>query len=307
MPNRVIIAAAAGLFAEVDRRVCPDRRPHEGMATMSTTNNSSTSTGRTTIDTAVRRVAVGVTALLLVACADAAGGLATVPTVAPLATVPVTEPAPTDPPTTVAPTTTDDGVGPEATDPPGITTLGDGPWHRVDGAPGIDTPGLFYELMPGLTAYLPVVEDIERGVLWTLRERDREIIEAYLQARLVYYRAVTQDPIDLDDEGWDYWYIGEGGSWYLDALRDWRATGKYADLDQGVVMRPQVVGDDRTDDTALVYECLFDGAVAFNADGSLIDGASYGVAKKGYAYAMLRVDGIWRLSGVFSADMACIV
>lgn len=272
---------------------------------MSTTNNSSTSTGRTTIDATVRRVAVGVTALLLVACADAAGGLATVPTVAPLATVPVTEPAPTDPPTTVAPTTTDDGVGPEATDPPGITTLGDGPWHRVDGAPGIDTPGLFYELMPGLTAYLPVVEDIERGVLWTLRERDREIIEAYLQARLVYYRAVTQDPIDLDDEGWDYWFAKQGADWYMSFLPERRALGQSTDLDVGVVLYPEVIGDERSDTTAVVFECLYDGAVVVESDGSLSEGSRRGVGKVGYAYRMELIDGVWRIIGVFSADLAC--
>lgn len=255
----------------------------------------------------IRWVAAGAAALLLAACADERGGLATVAPVTTLVTVPPAEPAPTEPSSTLAPTTTDDGLGPEATDPPGITTLGEGPWRRVDGAPGIDTPGLFYELMPELWVYLPVVEDIDAGILWTLGDRDVAIIEAYLQARLTYYRAVTQDPIDLDDEGWDRWYIGSGLDWYMDGLQDWRDTGKYADLDVGVVMRPQVVGDDRTDETALVYECLFDGAVAFNADGSLIDGAAYGVAKKGYAYAMLLVDGSWKLSGVFSAEMACVV
>ena len=67
----------------------------------------------------------------------------------------------------------------------------DGPWTLVDSAPGVTTPGLVYELMPGLWVYLPVVEDIPNGITWTLNEEDRPIIEAYLQARLVYYLAVT--------------------------------------------------------------------------------------------------------------------
>jgi hypothetical protein len=213
-------------------------------------------------------------------------------------------PTTTEPPVTTGPAL--DGTAPEATDPPGITTLGEGPWRRVAGAPGIETPGLFYELMPQLWAYLPVVEDIDQGITWTFRERDREVIEAYLQARLVYYRAVTQDPMDLDDEGWEYWYIGDGLTWNVDGLAEWRAEGKYFDLDAGVLMRPQIVGDDRTDEVALVYECLYDGAVGLNADGSLMEGSSYGVGKNGYAYSMLLVDGRWRLSGVYSAELACV-
>jgi hypothetical protein len=60
----------------------------------------------------------------------------------------------------------------------------DGPWRRRL-APGITTPGLVYELMPGLWVWLPTEEDIPNGITWVLNEADLPIIEAYLQARLV--------------------------------------------------------------------------------------------------------------------------
>lgn len=253
----------------------------------------------------IRWVAAGAAALLLAACADERGGLATVAPVTTLVTVPPAEPVPTEPSSTLAPTTTDDGLGPEATDPPGITTLGEGPWRRVDGAPGIDTPGLFYELMPELWVYLPVVEDIDAGILWTLGDRDVAIIEAYLQARLTYYRAVTQDPIDLDDEGWDRWYAKQGTDWYMTFLPGRRDLGQVTDLDLGVVLEPEVIGDERTDTTAIVFECLHDGSVLRESDGRMSDNSIRGVGQVGYAYRMELIDRLWRIVGVYSADMAC--
>lgn len=247
-------------------------------------------------------------AVLLVACADASGGLEAVPT-APsspaVTTAPMAAAATTEPPVTAAPTTLD-GPAPEATDPPGITTLGEGPWRRVAGAPGIDTPGLFYELMPELWAYLPVVEDIDQGIGWTFQERDREVIEAYLQARLVYYRAVTQDPMDLDDEGWEYWYADGGADWYMSFLPQRRDLGQVTDLDLGVVLRPQVIGDERSEMTAIVMECLHDGSVLLEGNGELAEDSYHGVALVGRAYRMERIDEVWRMIGVYSADMACM-
>ncbi len=90
-----------------------------------------------------------------------------------------------------------------------------GPWTRVDGAPGIATAGLFYEMSSRVWVYLPVAEDIPNGILWTLRDDTLPIIEAYLRAQAVRLRPGAN-----------------------------------------VVLRPQVLGDDRTEVTALVADCV---------------------------------------------------
>ena len=159
-------------------------------------------------------------ACLLAACGD--GGGAALDTIPPLrATVPsstgstgstavaaasstTSSPAATTSP--VAPTTT-------ATAVPALGLSPGGPWTLVDSAPGITTPGLVYELMPKLWAYLPLEEDLPNGIAWTFREEDREIIEAYLQARLVFFRMTETNPFDLDDGGWAQWYRDAGASY----------------------------------------------------------------------------------------------
>ena len=147
----------------------------------------------------------------------------------------------------------------------------DGPWRRVDGAPGVDTPGLFYELMPQLYVYLPLEEDLDHGITWTLGADDVPIIEAYLQALLVYYRAATVDPIDLDDPGWDRWY-SDGGTALRESLQVRRDRGEHVELKDSVVLRPNVAGDERTSSTALVTDCILDGAVFLRPDGTLARG-----------------------------------
>ncbi len=136
------------------------------------------------------------------------GGSADPATIAPASSQPSTLPtsgssstsSTTEPSTTMVDATTLAGSLPEGE----IGLSPDGPWRLVDSAPGITTPGLVYELMPKLWVYLPVEEDIEQGILWTLNEEDLPIIEAYLQARLVFYRAITARSRSTSiDPGWD--------------------------------------------------------------------------------------------------------
>lgn len=203
---------------------------------------------------------------------------------------------------TAAPAAPATGTAPSSGD--GLTLDPDGPWQPVDGVIGVDTPGLFYELLPGVTAYLPLDEDIPAGVVWTLAERDVPIIEAYLQARLVYYRTVSVDPIDLDDEGWGVWYLG-GPAVYLGRLDDLRADGAVADLGEGVVLRPTVIGDERTDTTAIVFDCVIDGSVFVLPDGSLADGSRRGIDEVGFAARLQLIEGRWMVTQVGSQPEAC--
>lgn len=197
----------------------------------------------------------------------------------------------TEPSTTVVDTTVPADSQPEGE----IGLSPDGPWRLVDSAPGITTPGLVYELMPKLWVYLPVEEDIEQGILWTLTEEDLPIIEAYLQARLVRYRATMQVPVDLQDAGWELFYTDSSLDALLPAYEEWSDRGIYTDVDQGVVLRPQVLGDGRSEDSAIIVDCTLDGAVLRDADGTYADGATPGVAEHGRYAVMVLAEGAWKV------------
>ncbi|MFZ9629585.1 MAG: hypothetical protein ACO3C1_09580 [Ilumatobacteraceae bacterium] len=241
--------------------------------------------------------AVVLAGLLVAGCSlrVSTGGLDTLAT-----TVTTRPPVLTVASTTVPPATVDDSLP----DVP-VQLSPDGPWRRVDGAPGIDTAGLFYELMPQLYVYLPIEEDLDHGITWTLGEDDVPIIEAYLQARLVYFRSVSVDPIELDDPGWALWYT-DGGAAYRDWLAGKRQRGEYVDLADGVVLRPTVAGDEKTATTALVMDCMLDGGVFLQSDGSLAEGSSWGVGEVGRGARLTMVDGRWMVRQIGETEAACI-
>ena len=239
-----------------------------------------------------RMKALAIAGALIVAGCDSGGSeqLDTIPpssaTVGPLPTLPessdvaTTEPAPT--------VTLPDGV---------VGLSAEGPWTLVDSAPGVTTPGLVYELMPGLWVYLPVVEDIPNGITWTLNEEDRPIIEAYLQARLVYYLAVTSRPMDFSSEGWNDFYV-DGGDRLKGVMEPRGAAGQMVDLVAGVVLRPTVGGDGRTEVDALVLDCVLDGAVRRNLDGSIAEGSTPGIAAVEVGATLRFVDGLWKVDRI---------
>jgi hypothetical protein len=168
-----------------------------------------------------------VAGLVVAACSSGIAGPATLPSrsivppasagpaIAPaVPAVPTTHP-PSDPPTTVRVSTVP--VSLYSASPIDSTTVlsDEGPWTRVDRAPGVATAGLFYELLPQVWVYLPLAEDLANGIVWTLRDDTRPIIEGYLTAQ------AARLPVGAN-----------------------------------VVLRPQVLGDDRTDTAALVADCV---------------------------------------------------
>ena len=88
----------------------------------------------------------------------------------------------------------------------------DGPWRRVDAAPGVRAPGLVYELVPSMWVWLPVQEDVRHGVTWTFNRDDRPVIEAYLQARITLARSTSALPIDYSDAGWSRFFLDGGAA-----------------------------------------------------------------------------------------------
>ena len=249
-----------------------------------------------------------VAALAMVSCTsnDGNGGLATVATLG--STVPP-PPASSAPTTVVSTSSTPVAVSttsPSDTLPAGVVGLSaDGPWRLVDSAPGVTTPGLVYELMPKLWAFIQVEETDQSTYPWTLNEADRPIIEAYLNAELTYSKAVTSNPIDLELPGWKLFYA-DGGAAQFKVLEPRRAQGQVADLDLGVVLQPQVLSDERTASTAIVAECMLDGGVFRMPDGSLASGSTNGVVETALAARMELVNGRWLVRELGSMDGGCL-
>jgi hypothetical protein len=210
------------------------------------------------------------------------------------------------PPTTTVPpgsATTAADTAP-ASLPPGTVELSpDGPWRRVDSAPGITQPGLTYELMDGLWVWLPTVEDLPNGVNWVLNEEDLPVIEAYLQARLVFYESIASEPMDFASADWDRWYADAGLR--LKAIFIPRGqTGYVADLSAGVVLRPTVAGEGRTESTAIVLDCAIDGAVLRDSAGNIGEGSTEGVTIQGLASSMVLADVGWQLDRITEGGSA---
>lgn len=199
-----------------------------------------------------------------------------------------------------------------ATVPPTVTVTDgspllspDGPWRLVGSAPGINSVGLIYELMPKLWVFLPTQEDRPNGYYWTFNEMDRPAIEGYIKALLTTYRSTDSVPATLDDEGWEWYFTLENAEIIKAAYQATSDRGEFTDLDLGVVLRPIVIEDNRTEDYTIVLDCALDGAVFRNADGSYAVGATPGVIENGYAAGMVRVDGNWKLDQFSSTDVAC--
>ena len=188
--------------------------------------------------------------------------------------------------------------------PVGPSLSADGPWHPVDAAPGVTTAGLAYELLPGLWAHLPVEEDVAAGVTWTLTQPDVPLVEAYLQARRVFYLATEASPFRLDDPGWRRWY-GDAGAGFAAFLAPRDARGEVFAREQGVVLRPVVLGEQRTDTSGVVFDCMLDGGVWRLPDGRLGSDSVVGVVPTGVSTVVSLVDGVWRMGHLASQPEAC--
>ncbi len=207
--------------------------------------------------------------------------------------------------TTEVPTTTVEATTTTAV-PDGFVGLSaDGPWKLVDSAPGVDTPGLVYELMPKLWAFLPTEQVPDNGNLFVPQPQDIPIIEAYLRAKLVYFRAINQTPIDLDDPGWTE-FFGDAGAGYREVLAPRKAAGEHADMDIGVVLRPHVVGEQRSDSFGIVFDCALDGGVFLMPDGTLAPGSTRGVELSGTAAPVRSTGDGWLVDRIADQDDACV-
>ncbi|MBI5088048.1 MAG: hypothetical protein HZB15_04045, partial [Actinobacteria bacterium] len=194
------------------------------------------------------------TATLATACAgDDANQVAPVS----FDTVPTT-PAPpttgvlTSPPTThvVAPTTQlvvpPDSTTPTLVDPvtttDGVTgsMFSDSLGLKVDSAPGVHTPGDTRELPPeGLYIHIAWQGDPNDLSVFTARDEDIPILEAYANAMRTYYVAVIST-VTVDPAVFERYFV-DAGDKYRTSFEETRAAGSVGSLGNGVVLRPYLL------------------------------------------------------------------
>jgi hypothetical protein len=218
---------------------------------------------------------------------------------------PITEPtvvATTDPAITV-PDTTD---GPPATTvaDDGLTgpTFSDALGVKVDGAPGVATRGDTRQLLPeGLYVHIAWEPDPQDPSVFTVQPDDVEILEAYANASLAYYRAVTTT-LTTDDPAFAL-YMTDSGEQYDGNFDKARAGGFTGSLGSGVVLRPYVLADQRTGTEATVLDCYLQNEqfVALGKDPLLAP-----LAPKGTIASMVLTGEGWKVDVIAAEFKACL-
>jgi hypothetical protein len=238
----------------------------------------------------------------------------------------VTAPVPTRAPTTTidpdASTTTT-----STTEPPLVTTLATEPTstdtttlvigegflpddlgQRVDSAPGVNSPGEIVELLENVWIFVPSEPDPNDASVIPPLPEDREILAAYAAAQQAYHEQASRTPVDPVPSAALADSVLDGGQLLSEAiLQPTSAKGQHLDLSAGIVLRPFVLADPRSEDEVFIFDCQFDGTVLVNdSDGSLVDGQIAGVKEFPQVVSLKKTDGRWIVDRFGKDERACI-
>lgn len=236
--------------------------------------------------------------LTTVAPAPSTTESAAAPTTTEAPAIATTDAATTVPETTeAAPVTTvavDGLTGPMFSDALGV---------QVDDAPGVRTRGDTRQLLPeGLYVHIAWEPDPQDPSVFTVQPDDVEILEAYANAVTTYYRAALTT-LTLDDPDFARYYI-DAGAKYADSFGQARDGGFALSLGSGVVLRPYVLGDQRTDVSAVVLDCYLQDQAFFRpADGTP---SPSDLETSPTIATMVLVDGEWKADVVSTEPSACL-
>lgn len=205
-----------------------------------------------------------------------------------------TEPASTEPAATTAPTSEPDlPDGPTFSDTLGV---------RVGTAPGVNTRGDTRQLLPeGLYVHVAWEADPNDPSVFTVQPDDIEILEAYANASLAYYRAALTTR-DTSDPAFDK-YMTDGGAQYDTKFSEARAGGFVGSLGNGVVLRPYVLADSLTATTATVADCYLQNEQYVIPGGEPVLGD---LQPKGTVATMVRAESGWMVDVIAAEPAACL-
>lgn len=173
---------------------------------------------------------------------------------------------------------------------------------KVDAAPGVTTRGDTRQLLPeGLYVHIAWESDPDDTSVFTVQPDDIEILEAYANASLAYYRAalttVTTDAPEFAE------YFVDAGAQYDEGFAEARAGGYVGSLGAGVVLRPYVLGDQRTATSAVVYDCYLENQEYILRRGGV---SSIGpLEPSGTVATMTMQSGSWQVDIIAAEPGAC--
>jgi hypothetical protein len=241
------------------------------------------------------------------ACSGGAGE------VAPVSLEPIASTLPsaaTTPSTTVAVTSvsTTDASQPDTTQPdttfPELTgpVFSDELGVKVASAPGVNTPGDTRQLLPeGLYVHIAWTADPADPSVFTVQPDDIPILEAYANASRVYYLAALTT-LTVDPEAFAPFVVDSGAKYESD-FADARSKGFRASLGSGVLLRPYVLGDRRTTESAVILDCYLEDEKYLEPG----EAASLGeLETKGTLATMVLVDGRWKVDVITTERNACV-
>ena len=276
----------------------------------------------------VRTAAVAVLVATALGTAACSGGteIADVTVVAPSGPAVVTDPTPDASPSTTgdaapptpeppsdsteptepSPTTTATSGGPSTSSVDGLTgpAFSDALGVRVDTAPGVRTRGDTRRLLDaGLYVHLAWEADPDDPSVFTVQPDDIPILEAYANAVTVFYRTATTTLIVNPDEFAPF--MVDAGAQFAQSLDSAREGGYVDTLGAGVVLRPYVLADRRTDFSAVVLDCTFsDERFVLRTDLPRTDSAP--VTRGQLATMTVAEDGRWMVESFAEEPAACL-
>ena len=200
------------------------------------------------------------------------------------------------PVTTVVPgTSTDDGlVGPQFSDALGV---------RVDGAPGVRTRGDTRKLLDaGLWVHIAWEPDPQDPSVFTVQPDDIPILEAYANAVTTFYRAATTDLIVRVEDFAPY--MIDGGAQFVQSLDAARQGGFVNSLGSGIYLRPYVLADRRSADSAVILDCtVSDEAFVLASEPERSPGEP---VLRGQLAVLVLVNGVWMVETFSEEPAACL-
>ncbi len=184
--------------------------------------------------------------------------------------------------TSIEPTTDGDTPGPR---------LSDGLGTPVTDAPSVRTRGDTRRLLDeGLYVHLAWEPDPADASVFTPLPDDVPILEAYTNAQLAYYRAAL-GLTRPDDPTLDRFLV-DGSTRFAPAFAARAAAGLTLRLGSGVVLRPYVLGDQRTATSAVVLDCYLHDEQEVPIGSQAVPGP---LRTYGLVATMVLVDGNWKI------------
>ncbi|MEP2372697.1 hypothetical protein [Ilumatobacter sp.] len=178
---------------------------------------------------------------------------------------------------------------------------------RVDSVPGVNSAGEITQLLDGVWIFVATEPDpADANVVPPLPE-DAEILAAYAEAQGAYHEQASQSPLDPQPgEAMQASFADAGQRLADNVLIPEREAGRHLDLSDGIVLRPVVVADPRSETEAFIFDCQLDGTVFVNEDGSLPEGTTRGVREFPQIASVILQDGEWIVDRLTRDERACV-